>query len=190
MVIKMIGYAICGSFCNHKIALEQLQALVDLGYDVLPILSENSATLDTRFGTHQALFDNVKKICGKEPLLTIVEAEEISGAKSVDCIIVSPCTGNTMAKLANGITDGVVTMAVKAHLRNRKPVVLALATNDALGSNLKNIAALFDKKCVYFVPLKQDDAIKKATSLVCDFEYTPQTLYFALQGVQLQPFML
>ena len=186
----MIGYAICGSFCNHKIALEQLQALVDLGYEVMPIISENSATLDTRFGTHQSLIDNVTRICGRKPLFTIVEAEEVSGAKGVDCIIISPCTGNTMAKLANGITDGVVTMAAKAHLRNRKPLILALATNDALGSNFKNIAALFDKKCVFFVPLKQDDAIKKATSLVCDFEAIPQTLYFALQGVQIQPFML
>lgn len=186
----MIAYAICGSFCNHKYALEQLKVLVEIGYDVLPVISENSATLDTRFGTHESLLENVESICKRKPILNIVEAEEISSTKSVDCVIVSPCTGNTLAKLANGITDGAVTMAVKAHIRNRKPAILALATNDGLGSNFQNIATLFDKKCIYFVPLRQDDSIKKATSLVCDFELIPDSLYFALQGVQIQPFML
>lgn len=186
----MIGYAICGSFCNHKIALEQMKALTELGYEILPIISKNSASLDIRFGTHEELLEKVVAICGREPVLDIVEAEQISSTKAADCVIVSPCTGNTLAKLANGITDGAVTMSVKAHLRNRKPVVIALATNDALGTNFKNIAALYDKKCVFFVPLRQDDSSRKATSLVCDFRLIPDALFFALQGVQIQPFMI
>lgn len=186
----MIAYAICGSFCNHKNAIEQLQKLKELGYDILPVLSENAAALDTRFGLHEDLINTVESICEKKAVRTIVEAEELSSKKVVDCIIVSPCTGNTLAKLANGITDGAVTMAVKAHLRNRKPVLIALTTNDALSANFKNIAELYEKKHVYFVPLKQDDAMKKATSLICDFDLLSDALYFALQGLQMQPFLL
>ncbi|OGO93260.1 MAG: dipicolinate synthase subunit B [Clostridiales bacterium GWF2_38_85] len=186
----MLAYAICGSFCNHANAIEQLKNLKELGYDILPVLSENAASLDTRFGLHDDLIKNTENICGKKAIRTIVDAEELSSKKAVDCVIVSPCTGNTLAKLANGITDSTITMAVKAHLRNRKPVLLALATNDALSANFKNIAALYEKKHVFFVPIKQDDAMKKATSVICDFNLLPDALYFALQGLQMQPFLL
>jgi dipicolinate synthase subunit B len=157
---------------------------------VIPIFSGNSYCTDSRFGTAQENIRTASEICGKEPLHTIAQVEPIGPKKLLDALIVAPCTGNTLAKMAHGITDGVVTMAVKAQLRNRRPVVIAIATNDGLGANLFNIAMVLEKKNVYFVPFGQDDAYGKPTSLICDFKRIPDTLNAALRGRQLQPVLL
>lgn len=182
----MIGYAMCGSFCTHKAALHQLRNLVDEGYDVLPIMSETVYTTDTRFGSSEKLRDNVTKICGREIIHSIVDAEPLGPKTILEALVVCPCTGNTLAKLAHGITDTAVTMAVKAHLRGDRPLVVGLASNDALSANLKNIAQLLCRKHVYFVPLSQDDPVSKPHSLVADLSLLSPTLSSALQGKQYQ----
>lgn len=184
-----LAYAICGSFCTHARALTQLKKLCE-EHEVYPILSEITAVTDTRFGTADELRKTVEELTGRAPILTVKEAEEVITRGNFDGLIVSPCTGNTLAKMAHGITDGVVTMAVKAQLRNRRPVVIAIATNDGLGANLFNIAMVLEKKNVYFVPFGQDDAYGKPTSLICDFKRIPDTLDAALRGRQLQPVLL
>ncbi len=186
----MIAFAFCGSFCTHKNAVEQLQELVFSGYEVLPVFSEKVQHTDTRFGKARDLIEEVECICGREGIKTLADAEKQITSGGIDCVIVAPCTGNTLAKAALGITDGVVTMAVKAHLRNKKPVLIAFASNDALSGNLKNIAAMLEKKNVYFVPLKQDDPVKKPSSLVCDWEKLPAALEAATQGKQLHPLIV
>ena len=182
----MIGYAFCGSFCTHKASVEQLRALLSLGYDVLPIMSENVYSTDTRFGKAKDLCDEVERLCSHKIIHTIVDAEPLGPKVSLDAMIISPCTGNTLAKLAAGITDTAVCMAVKAHLRGNRPLVIALASNDALSANLKNIATLLSRKFVYFVPLFQDDPIKKPHSLIADFSLLKPTLDSALDGKQYQ----
>lgn len=182
----MIGYAFCGSFCTHKASVEQLRALLSLGYDVLPIMSENVYSTDTRFGKAKDLCDEVESLCSHKIIHTIVDAEPLGPKVSLDAMIISPCTGNTLAKLAAGITDTAVCMAVKAHLRGNRPLVIALASNDALSANLKNIATLLSRKFVYFVPLFQDDPIKKPHSLIADFSLLKPTLDSALDGKQYQ----
>ena len=182
----MIGYAFCGSFCTHKASVEQLRALLSLGYDVLPIVSENVYSTDTRFGKAKDLCDEVERLCSHKIIHTIVDAEPLGPKVSLDAMIISPCTGNTLAKLAAGITDTAVCMAVKAHLRGNRPLVIALASNDALSANLKNIATLLSRKFVYFVPLFQDDPIKKPHSLIADFSLLKPTLDSALDGKQYQ----
>ena len=184
-----LAYAFCGSFCTHARSMAQLRLLCE-SHDVYPILSEISATVDTRFGTCASLAENVTAITGHAPILTIREAEEIITRGAFDALAVCPCTGNTLAKVAHGITDGVVTMSVKAQLRNRRPVVLGIATNDGLGANLFNIAMVLEKKNVFFVPFGQDDARGKPTSLICDFHRLPETLDAALQGRQIQPVLM
>lgn len=185
----MIGFCICGSFCNHARILKVLEAFVEKGVDILPILSENSANISTRFGKCDDFVDNVSRICGRKPLTTIEQTEYLSSSLGVECLIVAPCTGNTLSKAANGITDTSVTMAIKAHLRNRKPVVIALATNDALAGSFESISKMYNKKYVYFVPLNQDDSVKKETSLVCDFDKVFETYEYAMMGKQIQPFL-
>lgn len=186
----MIAFAFCGSFCTHKEALCQLEALVEKGYDVLPVFSERVQSTDTRFGDAEALIKRAESICGRSGVKTITEAEKQITGGGIDCLAVAPCTGNTLAKAALGITDSVVTMAIKAHLRNKKPVLIAFASNDALSGNLKNIAAMLEKKNVYFVPLKQDDPVKKPTSLVCDWSLLPEALDAAIVGKQLHPLIV
>ena len=184
-----LAYAICGSFCTHARSMEQLHALCK-AHEVYPILSEISASTDTRFGTAYDLKWNAEAVTGHAPILSVKEAEEVITRGHFDALAVCPCTGNTLAKIAHGITDGAVTMSVKAQLRNRLPVVLGIATNDGLGANLFNIAMVLEKKNVYFVPFGQDDAFGKPTSLICDFSRLPETLDAALQGRQLQPVLV
>ncbi len=183
----MIGYAICGSFCTHKRSLEILSELKEIYTDVLPILSYNASRLDTRFGTARELLDRIRGICGVDPVLTIEDAEPIGPKIPLDLMIIAPCTGNTLAKLAHGITDTPVTMAAKAHMRNNRPLLIAPASNDALSVNLSNIGALMSRKNVYFVPMKQDDTVNKPHSLVADFDKLLLSARLAMHGEQLRP---
>lgn len=180
----MLGYAFCGSFCTHQRALAELRNLREANNEVLPIMSETVWTTDTRFGRASDLCKEVEEICGRPIVHTIADAEPIGPRANLEALIVSPCTGNTLAKIAEGITDTAVCMAVKAHLRSDRPLILALASNDALSSNLKNIATLLLRKQVYFVPMQQDDPVSKPHSLVADFSLLPETLRAALAGRQ------
>ncbi len=182
----MIGFAMCGSYCTHKYALEQLKILKAHEYDVLPIVSENVFSTDTRFGSAKTLLSNLKSICTREAVHTIVDAEPIGPKLALEAMIICPCTGNTLSKIANGITDTAVCMAAKAHLRSDRPLIIALASNDALSANLKNIGQLLTRKCVYFVPMRQDDPVNKPHSLVADFSELLPTLDDALEGHQRQ----
>lgn len=182
-----IGYAFCGSFCTMNRALAAFEELSEGDTDITPIMSEIVYKTDTRFGKAEDLKKAVTEISKKQIIHDITGAEPIGPKGLFDILVVSPCTGNTAAKIALGITDTPVTMAVKAHLRNKRPVVLALATNDALGASAKNIGMLSNMKGIYFVPFGQDDAAGKERSMVCDFEKIPQTVAAALEGKQLQP---
>ena len=156
-----VGYAFCGSFCTHARALAVLDQLKDTGYDLQPIVSETASSTDTRFGTADDLLAHLRAVTGRDVICTVRDAEPLGPASPMDALIIAPCTGNTLAKLANGITDSAVCMAAKAHMRTSRPLLIALATNDALSANLTNIAALLQKKNVFFVPLLQDDPIRK-----------------------------
>lgn len=180
----MLGYAFCGSFCTHGRALEELRKLRESGYEVLPVMSETVWRTDTRFGKAVDLRERVEALCGRPIVHTVVDAEPLGPRSSLEALIVSPCTGNTLAKIANGITDTAVCMAVKAHLRSDRPLVLSLASNDALSANLQNIATLLSRKHIYFVPMNQDDPIGKPHSLVADFSLLSETLAAALAGRQ------
>lgn len=186
----MIGYAFCGSFCTLSQSLEQLRSLVDHGYDVLPIMSYNVYDTDTRFFIASELIKAVEDVCGKKILNTITETEPLGPKIKLDALVISPCTGNTLAKLASGITDTPVCMAAKAHLRADRPLLIALSSNDALSANLKNIAALLQKKSVYFVPMNQDDPINKPHSLSAEFSLIPKALTLAMEGRQMKPLFL
>ena len=183
----MIGYAFCGSFCTHRHSMEALKNIVGQGYDVLPIMSENVYYTDTRFGKASDLVNEVEKLTKNKVIHTIVDAEPLGPKIALDALIISPCTGNTLAKMARGITDTAVTMASKAHLRSDRPTVVALCSNDALSANLQNISILLERKSVFFVPMKQDDPSGKPHSLVCDFTRLEKTFYGALEGKQIQP---
>ena len=182
----MIGFAMCGSYCTHKYALTELKMLIESGYDVLPIMSENVYSTDTRFGKAEKLISDVTNLCGHDVIHTVLDAEPIGPKMALEAMIICPCTGNTLAKMANGITDTAVTMAAKAHLRSDRPLVIALASNDALSANLKNIGQLLSRKCVYFVPLYQDDPVNKPHSLIADFSLIKPTLDGAIKGEQYQ----
>jgi len=186
----MIAYAMCGSFCTLKNSFELLEAMSHSGYDFLPVMSEKVYTTDTRFGNASVFIEKLGEICQKEVIHTVKDAEPIGPKYQPEAMIICPCTGNTLAKLANGITDSAVTMAAKAHLRNGRPLVIALATNDGLSANLINIAKLMSRKNIYFVPMVQDDPVKKPTSLIARFELLPETLDKALIGQQLMPVFL
>lgn len=185
-----VGFAICGSFCTHAEAIEQVETLKSLGYNIIPIMSPAAYETDTRFGTAEDFKNKIELICGNEIIHTIKDAEPIGPKKLFDILIIAPCTGNTLAKMANGITDTSVTMAAKAHLRNNRPLLLAIATNDALSGSAKNIGHLLNVKNIYFVPMKQDDPIKKATSVIADFSKIPDAIKSALDGEQMQPVLL
>lgn len=186
----ILGYAFCGSFCTIKKSLAALKALASEGYKIKPIMSQIVYNTDTRFGKAEDLIREVEEICGEEIIHDIAAAEPIGPKNLLDMIVVSPCTGNTAAKIALGITDTPVTMAVKASLRNNKPVVLAVATNDALGASAKNLGLLHNTSNVYFVPYRQDDPLGKNNSLVCDFSLISDTVKKALSGEQIQPILI
>jgi len=182
-----IGFALCGSFCTFARILPILKELKENGADIIPVMSETAYSTDTRFGTAQSFNEKIEEICGNEIIHTINGAEPIGPMKLFDVMVIAPCTGNTLAKIAHGITDTAVTMAAKAHLRNERPLVLAVSTNDALSSAAHNIGILLPRKNVYFVPFSQDDPIKKPRSAVADMERIPETLQKALEGKQIQP---
>ena len=184
-----IGMAMCGSFCTFSKAFEQMIKLKAAGAELTPIMSYHAATLDTRFGTAEENIMTAENICGRGVINTIPLAEPVGPKKMFDLLIVCPCTGNTMAKLAAGITDTPVTMAVKSHLRNGRPILIAAATNDALSASAKNIGTLLNIKNIYFVPFKQDDFVKKPRSAVADFSMIPEAAKDALNGRQLQPIL-
>ncbi|MBQ8392198.1 MAG: dipicolinate synthase subunit B [Clostridia bacterium] len=186
----MIGYAFCGSFCTHKKSLEIMEGLLDKGYDILPIMSENVYSTDTRFGKARELIDRVEALTGRAVVHTIVDAEPLGPKIALDAMVIAPCTGNTLAKIARGITDTSVTMATKAHLRSDRPTVIALCSNDALSANLQNISILLERKSVYFTPLIQDDPSAKPHSLVSDFSLLNKTLEYALEHRQLRPLFI
>jgi dipicolinate synthase subunit B len=185
-----VGFAITGSFCTFTKIIPQIEILVKEGADVLPIISESVDKFDTRFGTAEDLKKKLMLITGKKPINTIVEAEPIGPKGLLDILVIAPCTGNTIAKMANAVTDGPVTMACKAHLRNMRPVVVAVSTNDGLSANAKNIGTLLNMKNIYMVPFGQDDPIKKCTSLVADFDQILFAVQSALQSIQMQPILI
>ena len=185
-----VGFAFCGSFCTFSQAMAALGRVRARYGDVTPIVSEASAVTDTRFGRAHDFLAEMERICGKPVIDSIARAEPIGPKGLLDVLVICPCTGNTLAKLANGVTDTAVTMAAKAHLRNGRPVVLCPATNDGLAASARNIGALLDRKNVYFVPFRQDDPAKKPTSLVADFSKVEDTIDAALAGRQLQPVLL
>lgn len=184
-----IGYCMCGSFCTLSNSLNQMKNLVELGGKIIPIMSYSVLNTDTRFGTSEFFTNSVQELTGQKIISTIEDAEPIGPKNYIDIMVVAPCTGNTLAKLNYGIVDTPVLMAVKAHLRNNKPVLLAIATNDALSANFENIGGLMNKKNFYFVPFGQDDCIKKPKSMIADFEKIPQAINEALKGHQIQPIL-
>ena len=190
MINLKVGYAMCGSFCTLKRAVEEMKVLKEKDFDIYPIMSPITYSTDTRFGKAADFISEVEEICGKKIISTVKEAEPIGPKGLLDVLVISPCTGNTLGKIANGITDSSVSMAAKAHLRNGRPLVLTIATNDALSASAKNIGSLMNTKNVYFVPFGQDDAFKKPTSLIADFSLIYDTVISALDGKQLQPILL
>lgn len=186
----MIGYALCGSFCTLSRSVQILRDLRATGYDILPIMSEITCTTDTRFGHAADFVWQVEDICGRKLVRTIPDAEPLGPSIPLEALMICPCTGNTLAKIANGITDTPVCMAAKAHLRSDRPLLITLASNDALSANLRNIGTLLSRKNVYFTPLNQDDPVSKPHSLVADFERVPEALQAALEGKQLRPLFL
>ena len=184
-----LGFAVCGSFCTLKRVWEELEKLAK-EYDITPIMSSGAAFTDTRFGKAEDLRRRITEICGKEPITTIAGAEPIGPQALLDVLVIEPCTGNTLGKLANGITDTAVTMAAKAHLRNGRPVVLAVSTNDALGASARNIGTLMNAKNIYFVPMRQDAPQGKPASVVANFAKTGAAIKAALEGKQVQPVLV
>ncbi len=185
-----IGYAFTGSFCTLTKSFDIMQNIINEGAEVTPIMSENVFNTDTRFGTARDFVQRAEEMCRKPVMHLITESEVIGPKKLFDILIVAPCTGNTIGKLANGINDTAVTMAVKATVRNGKPIVIAVSTNDGLGGSAKNIGLLLNMKNIYFVPFGQDDPVNKNNSLVAKWEMLPKTVNSALMGVQLQPILM
>lgn len=186
----MIGYAFCGSFCTLSHSLAAFRRLRADGLDLLPIFSERVYETDTRFWQAEDFRKTVEKLAGRPPVHTIVDAEPLGPSQPLDAIIIAPCTGNTLAKIARGITDSSVTMAAKAHLRCDRPLLIALASNDSLSANLSNISTLLLRKQVFFVPMRQDDPARKPHSLVADFTAIADCLASALEGKQNRPLFL
>ena len=187
---KHIGYAMCGSFCTFEKSIAQIARLIALGADVTPIMSFTAYGTDTRFGKAADINKTLEELCGHTIIHSIEDAEPVGPKKMFDVLVVSPCTGNTAAKLAASIIDTPVTMAVKSHIRNARPVVLAVATNDALAGSAKNIGMLMNFRNFFFVPFGQDDSSAKPTSLVADFAQLSDAVALALDGKQLQPILL
>ena len=185
-----IGYCFTGSFCTFSRSLGALEELISLGYEVVPIMSENAFYTDTRFQGAEKFSARVEELCGRKIIHTVVDAEPLGPETPLDLLVVAPCTGNTLAKVASGITDTAATMAIKAHLRADRPTLLALASNDALSQNLQNLGRLLTRRSVSFVPMRQDDPEGKPHSLVADFEKLPEALACALRGEQLRPLFI
>ena len=185
---KRLGLALCGSYCTYEKLFQAAEKLAET-YDLIPIMSENAAETDTRFGTATEHIKRLMLLSGRKVVTTIAEAEPLGPAQPMDALLIAPCTGNTLAKLSHGITDTAVTMAAKAHLRNGRPVIIALSTNDGLSGSAENIARLLNRKHFYFVPFRQDDPAKKPSSLQADFSLLEETVRAALQGRQLQPIL-
>ncbi len=181
------GYALTGSFCTFEKSLEQMKIIISEGIDILPIMSFNASKIDTRFGKAEDFIERIEAMSGRKVIRTLEDAEPIGPKKMTDLMIVLPCTGNTLAKLASGVYDTPVTLAVKSHLRNQKPVLIGVSTNDALSSSAKNIGVLLNYKNYYFIPMRQDDFVNKPFSVVCDFEKTLEAAFCALEGKQIEP---
>ncbi len=184
-----VGFAVCGSFCTFAQVFPVMEQLAR-DYKIIPIFSPVAGSVNSRFGTATGHIQRATDICGCAPLRTVPEVEPIGPKKLLDALVIAPCTGNTLAKLAHGIADTSVTMAAKSHLRNGRPVIIAISTNDALAGAAENIGRLLVRKNYYFVPFGQDDALEKPTSLVADFGKIPQTLALAMTGTQIQPLLL
>lgn len=182
-----IGFAITGSFCTFQKILAVLKKMAAENYDIIPIFSEHSSQMDTRFQQAEDFVKSVQEITGHDGIFTIPEAEPIGPRGHLDALVIAPCTGNTLAKLNNGITDSPVLMAAKAHLRNEKPLIISISTNDALGMNFKNLGSLMNMKNIYFVPFGQDNYEKKTNSMIAHTDLIPDTIEAALSGKQLQP---
>ena len=185
-----IGLGVTGSFCTFKNLLVALNQIIDAGHEVVPVFSYVVSAFDTRFFKAKDFEDEIIRLTGKTPIKTIVEAEPMGTAKGVDLMLVAPCTGNTLAKIAHGITDTPVTMAVKATLRNNKPVVLSVSSNDALGANARNIGTLLNTRNLFFVPFGQDAPLKKPNSLIADTSLILPTCEKAVEGKQITPLFL
>lgn len=184
-----IGFAMCGSFCTFSQVFPVME-LLSRDYTVIPIFSGASSSISSRFGTPEEFLQTAREICGHNPLTTIAAVEPIGPKKLLDALVIAPCTGNTLAKLAHSIADTPVTMAAKSHLRNGRPVLLAVSTNDGLAGAAENIGKLLGRKHYYFVPFGQDDPVGKPTSTVADFTLIPKALEAALEGRQIQPLLL
>ena len=185
-----IGFALCGSFCTFSQVIPQIRLLAEDGHNVIPIMSYNAFSTDTRFGKAADFNAEIEDICRNKIISTLTAAEPIGPKKMLDIIIAEPCTGNTLAKLANSIADTPVTLAVKSHLRNSRPVLIAISTNDALAGAAKNIGQLHNRKNMFFVPYRQDDCENKPSSIVADFTKTREAMFAALSGKQLQPLII
>lgn len=190
LVGRKVGFAVTGSHCTLTKVLPEIKKLMDEGAEVYPILSRSVKEMDTSFGKGDFWQSEFERLTGHSAITTIVEAEPLGPQKLLDVLVIAPCTGNTLAKLANGITDSPVLMAAKAVLRNQRPVVIAISTNDGLGANAKNLGLLLNTKNVYWVPFGQDDPFNKANSLVADMSLIVETVIAALDGKQLQPLLL
>lgn len=184
-----IGFALCGSFCTFDKVFPIMEKLAQK-HDVIPIFSAASSEIDSRFGTAEEFLRRAEQICGRKPLVSLAEVEPIGPKKLLDILVIAPCTGNTLAKLAHSIADTPVTMAAKSHLRNGRPVVIAISTNDALAGAAENIGKLMARKHYYFVPFRQDDPEKKPTSIVADFSRIPESVEKAAAGQQIQPVLI
>lgn len=184
-----VGFALCGSFCTFASVFPVMEKLTEK-HEVIPIFSFNAATIDSRFGLAKEHLARAEAICGRKPIVTIAEAEPIGPKKLLDALVIAPCTGNTLAKLSHGITDTPVTMAAKSHLRNGRPVLIAVSTNDALSGAAENIGKLLARKNYYFVPFGQDDPAGKPNSMVADFSRIAEALQLAAEGKQLQPILI
>ncbi len=187
---KTIGFALTGSFCTYSRVVPEIQRLKGEGAKIIPIMSEASSSTDTRFGNASYFYNAIEDITGKKPICTIAAAEPIGPGKWLDALVVAPCTGNTLSKIANGIADTAVTLAVKSHLRNLRPVIIAVSSNDALGGNAKNLGLLADRKNIFLVPFGQDDYKEKQNSLVAHMDMILPTVKAALDGIQLQPVLV
>lgn len=185
-----VGFAVTGSFCTFSKVFPEVEELVKEGAKVMPVMSEISYNTDTRFGKAKEHIERLERLTGEKVIATIRDAEPIGPKKLLDVLVVAPCTGNTIAKIANGIADSSVTLAVKSHLRNKRPVVIAVSTNDGLANNAKNIGVLSNMKNIYLVPIGQDDCVEKENSLVADMKQIIPAVEAALDGKQLQPVMV
>ena len=186
---KKLGLALCGSYCTYETLFREARALTE-DYELVPIMSETAARTDTRFGTAEENRRRLEALCGRRAVTTVAEAEPLGPREPLDALLIAPCTGNTLGKLAHGLTDSAVAMAAKAHLRNGRPLVIAFSTNDGLSGSAENIARLLNRKNIYFVPFRQDNPIDKPCSLQADFALLGQTVAAALEGRQLQPLLV